>query len=480
MQVTELSAEGLRREYQVTVPAAELAVQKEAKLKAVGQRAKVPGFRPGKIPTKILEQRYGQSVMGELLEEAVNRSSQKLMQEKGYRLATQPKFEVVSFDAGKDLQYKVTLELFPEIPEMDFADLKIERLAYSIDDKELTEGLERIAQHNRDNQPVEKPRKAKQGDIAVIDFLGKLDGVPFDGGKGEQFHLELGSGSFIPGFEEQIEGMKPGEEKTITVTFPADYHSEQLKGKETTFDVTLHELREVKTPDVDEDFAKKLGFDSLEKLKEAVTERMRKDYDVLVRNELKRELFDALEPKCDFPLPQTMVEQEFQSVWEKVSRAKAQGDASLDKPEDELKAEYRKVAERRVKLGLLLAEVSNKNNLQITQDDVRKAVFEQARMFPGQEEKVLQFYQQHPDQLQQLTGPLLEEKAVDFVLTKVSFKDKNVTTEELVKLTQEEDAPKAAKKAPAKKKAAKAEEDDAAEMAEEKPKAKKAAAKKSA
>lgn len=484
MQIKEVATEGLRRDYAVTVDAEAIEANMNARLQEVGKNAKIPGFRPGKVPSHILKQRYGQSVMGEVLEQTINKSTQQVIQEKDLRPVMAPKIEVKSFDEGKALEFEMSVELFPEIPETDFTKLKLERHTFEVAEKDVDEGLERLAGSQPELKPVEKKRAAKLGDVAVIDFLGKLDGTPFDGGKGEKFSLELGSGQFIPGFEDQVVGVKPGEDKVITVTFPEDYHSEELKGKEVTFDIHLHELQERVTPEVNDEFATKLGFKSLEELREKVKEQIASDYESLVRTQLKKHLFDVLDEQLEFDLPQTMVEQEFATIWEKVEKAKKDGDESLDKPEEELREEYQAVAERRVRLGLLLAEVSRLNKLTVSQDEIRKAVFDQARMFPGQEQKVIEFYQQNPNHVQELQGPLLEEKAVDLILEKVSYTDKQVSLEELVELANAaEEAPakpkKAAKKKPAANKpAAKKAADAKADDAEKKAAPKKTAAKK--
>jgi trigger factor len=451
MQVQETAAEGLKREYKVTVAAADM--QKiNARLQKAGQSVKMPGFRPGKVPANLLKQRYGQQVTAEVVDEQLQKQTDQLLTDKKLRVATQPKVALLAFDEGKDLEFSVALEIFPDMPEVDFGTLTLEKMTFDVDDKEVTDGLNRLAERMAQPEKVEEVRPAKKGDVAVIDFLGKLSGVPFDGGKGENFNLELGSGQFIPGFEEQLIGLKAGESKVITVTFPADYHSEELKGKESTFDVTIHELRERKTPKVDEDFAKKLEFDSLDGLKEKIKEQIVRDFDSIVRLRLKKLLFDQLDGKLSFDLPPSMVDQEFAGIWQKIEQAKAQGDEELDKPEEELRKEYRTVAERRVKLGLFLADISGKNSLSVSQDELRQAVLTQARMFPGQENVIFDFYRKNPRMLTELQGPLLEEKAVDYVLAKVQYNEKKMTLEDLRKIDEsgemaDESAAKTDKKA---------------------------------
>lgn len=459
MHVKELAANGLRREFQVTVDVATIDEKMNARLGQLSQNVKMPGFRPGKVPAHIVKQRYGQQARAEVAEQLLQEGSRKAVTERNLRLALQPSISDVVYEDGKPLEFKVTAELFPEIPDVDFSKITVEKLTFDVAEKDVDEGIQRLAERNKRTKKVEKARASKEGDVVVIDFLGKVDGVPFDGGKAEKFSLELGSNQFIPGFEDQVTGMKPGDEKVISVKFPESYHSESLKGKAATFDITLHEVHERELPEINDEFAKNFGFESLANLKEKVKEQIASDYSSLVRTRLKKLLFDELEGKLSFDLPQSMVDQEFNLIWQKIEQAKAEGgDEALDKPEAELRAEYRGVAERRVKLGLFLADVSGKNNISVTQDELRKAVMDQARMFPGQEQKVFEFYKKNPAQIQELQGPLLEEKAVDYVLEKIGYTERKVSLEDLMSIDaggdMEEDKPKAKKAAATKPKKA--------------------------
>lgn len=435
MQVTEIESKGLRREYKIVIPSAIVEQQVSDRIAAMSHNVKMPGFRPGKVPANMVKQRYGDQAFGETVERLVSDSSQKLVAEKNFRLAVQPRIKEITSAPGKDLEFAVALELFPEIPELDATKITIEKPVFEVGEKDVDEGIERLAKRRATTQKVEENRAAKAGDVVVIDFLGKVGGEAFDGGKAEKFSLELGSGQFIPGFEEQVEGLKQGEERVIGVTFPAEYHSENLAGKPATFDVKLHEIHERKPVKIDDDFAKSLGFQSLDELKAKVREQIERDYNGLVRTRLKKLLFDELESQLKLELPQTMVDQEFGLIWQKVQQAKQMGEEEVkDKTEAELEKEYRKVAERRVKLGLFLAEISGKNKITVSQDELRNAVMEQARMFPGQEQKVVDFYRKNPNHVQELQGPLLEEKAVDFILAQVKYKEQKISLEELLSI----------------------------------------------
>ena len=454
MQVSEVKNNNLEREYKVTVDAKTIEKKMEEKLKSIGNRAKIPGFRPGHVPVKILKQRYGKSVMGEVLENTVNTSSSDVIKQKGDRPALQPKIEVTSFDEGKDLEFTMSYEVLPELPEVDTKKIKLEKPIYELPKKEVDEAIERLAARQKSFEPRAKTAKAKDGDAVKMDFEGFLKGEAFQGGKAEGHTLELGSGQFIPGFEEQLVGTKAGDSVTVKVTFPKEYHSKDLAGQEAEFKVKVHEVMEPKPAKIDDDMAKSFGFDDLTKLREAIEEQLKKDYDELVRTKQKKQLFDHLEKAYDFAAPQGMVDLEFNMIWERLQQAKEQGDDSLDKPEDELREEYQAIAQRRVRLGLLLAEVGRKNNLKVSQDELSRAVMDQARMFPGQEAKIFEFYQQNPQQLEELRGPILEEKAVDFLFDKITFTDKKVTIEELTSEDDESDQSSSAKKKPAAKKTA--------------------------
>lgn len=433
VKITETQNEGLKRAYTVVVASNLVEGKIESRLAEIGKTAKMAGFRPGKIPQAVLKKRYGQSVVGEVLQETIAETSQKLLNDRKIRPSLQPSVEITAYDQGKDLEYKVSLEMFPETPEVKFEEISLERLKAEVTDKDIQEGLERVQKANRSFEKSEATSsKADQGDVVVIDFVGKVGGEAFEGGTAEGFRLELGSGQFIEGFEAQLTGSKVGDEVAVKVTFPDPYHSETLAGKPAVFDVTVKEILKPAIPALDDTFATKIGFESLEKLKEAVQQQIEKDYAELSRSRVKKDLFDILDKSYPFDVPQGMVELEFKSLLEQVSRNKATDPELKDKSEEELKTEMHTMADRRVRLGILLAEIGRRQDIQVEQDELRKAVYDQARMFPGQERKVIEFYQKHRDSLEQLKGPILEEKVVDFLLEKVKTKEKVVSSKELL------------------------------------------------
>lgn len=462
MQVTELKKEKLVREYQVTVPATTINKKIEEQLQSVGKRVKIPGFRPGHVPTKILKQRYGKSIMGEVLESAVKNASNDVLKEKAERPAMQPHIEITDYNEGKDLQFKMAYEVLPELPAVDAKKMKLEKLVYDVPKKDIDEGIERIASQHKSYAPRAKSEAAKNGDAVKIDFEGFIDGEAFAGGAAKGHTLELGSGQFIPGFEEQLVGGKAGDNVTVKVAFPKEYHSADLAGKKAEFKVAVHEVLEPKPAKIDDDFAKNLGLESLAKLKEAVEKQLRKDYDQIARTRLKKQLFDYMDEQYAFEAPAGMVKMEFDSIWERLQEAKKQGDESLNRPEKELRDEYGAIAERRVRLGLLLAEIGRRHNLKVNQDELSRAVMDQARMFPGQEAKIFEFYQQNPQHLEELKGPILEEKAVDYIIEQAQVSEKKVSIEELLAEEEEEVGGSSSKKSAAKKPAAKGKTTDKA------------------
>ncbi len=456
MQVTETKSEGLSREFQISLPAKEIEEKISVRLKEIAQTASIPGFRPGKVPVTMLRKRYGPSIMGEILERAVGDSSQQAISEKGIRPASQPKIEITSFDEGKDLEYTIKLEMIPEINPIDYSKLKLERLNPKVDDAQITLALENIASANKTSAPITKKRKSKSGDILVIDFIGSVDGEEFPGGKADGYELELGSNSFIPGFEDQLVGTNADDELEVNVKFPDEYGAAELAGKDALFNVVVKEIREGQPAEINDEMAKKLGIENLEKLKETIAEEQGREFKQLARMRLKRALLDQLADACDFDTPKKMAEGEFDSIWAQYEEQKKQAAESDDAaPEDdddlseeEQRAEFQGIAERRVRLGLLLSEIGQQNNIQILQDDLTKAITEEARKYPGQEQAVMEHFQGNPDAMQQLSAPLYEEKVVDFVLEMATVKDKDVSSDELMKILEadNEDAEKSKKK----------------------------------
>lgn len=456
MQVNETLNEGLKREFTIVVPASEIDAELNGRLAELAPQMSLPGFRPGKVPPALLRARYGDSLLGEILEKAVNTNTEMAMNERGLRPAVQPKVEITAYDKGKDLEYTVSIELMPEIDPIDFASLSVERTIAKVDDKAVTEALERMAAQQKDSEPVADKRGAAEGDVVVIDFEGKIDGTPFDGGAAQDHHLELGSNSFIPGFEGQLVGAEVGESCDVTVSFPDDYQASHLAGKEAVFSVTVKELRAPKPVSIDDALAQRFGLDSLDALRDAIREQMQGEFAEAARAKTKRSLLDALADRHSFAVPAGMLEEEYRGI---VHQVVAHGEGGEHKHDDdgheghdheghdhhdhsghpsedekiseEERAEYRQIAERRVRLGLLLSEVGRVNNIQVTDDEVTNAIRSQAARFPGQEKFVFEYYQKNPQALAQVRAPLFEDKVVDFILEMATVTDKEVTPEQL-------------------------------------------------
>jgi trigger factor len=485
MEVVETNNEGLQRDYKITIAADDIQQRVDARLTEVGRDINLPGFRPGKAPLKILKQRYGSAVMGEVLEAAVQDSSQEVLTERGLRPAGQPKIEVVSFDEGKDLEYDMSVEILPEIETVDLASLELDRVKVVPTDTEIDDAIDRIVQQNRETKPIETARATADGDVVIIDFEGKIDDVPFEGGKGTGIRLELGSKQFIPGFEEQLVGVEAGKPIEVKVAFPDDYNVDDLAGKDAVFDCTIQEIHEAVEVTVDDAFAQGLGLENLDALKEAVSEQLGQEYGRLTRERTKRDLLDKLSDAHDFGVPPRMAEDEFNQIWSQIEQAKENDsldDEDKEKSDEELRAQYQEVADRRVRLGLLLSHIGEQNGLTVTQEEVNRAIMEQARQLPGQEQQVIEFYRDNPQASASLQAPIFEDKVVDFIIEMAKVNERELTAEELnaeaeaeAEVAEAEAAkkPAAKKKAPAKKAASK-------KPAAKKPAAKKPAAKKKA
>lgn len=436
MQITETNANGLKREFKVVIPADKLQDQVDSRLKELGERIKMPGFRPGKVPLQLLKQRYEKSVMGEVLEKSVQEGSSQLMTERNLRPAGQPKVEIVKFESGQDLEFSVALEVIPDITPVDFKTISLQRTVVDVPESEIEESLARLAKRQRKAEPAPDTHAALSGDIAVIDFVGRVDGKEFEGGKAEDFHLELGSGMFIPGFEEQLTGVKKGDSKTVKVTFPAEYGNKDLAGKPAEFDVTVKEIRTPQDTALDDELAKAMGVDDLATLRKRVREQIERDYGMAARSRLKRGLLDMLADKHDFTLPESLVDAEFEAIWRQIEadiKADRLDAEDKGKSEDQLKSEYRDIAKRRVKLGLLLSEVGRTANIQVPNEDLTRAVINEARRFPGQEKQVIDYYQKSPDALNQLRAPIYEDKVIDFILEMAQVSERRATPEEFRK-----------------------------------------------
>ena len=411
MQVTETLAEGLKRQFKVTLPAQELDQKLDQRLRQLSATMRLPGFRPGKVPLPLLKKRYGGSLLGEILEQAVQDSSSRAMAERGLRAATMPKIEITAFAEGKDLEYTLALELLPEIQPIDFSTLELERLKVDVTDEEVDKSVERIHTRSRRSEPVDPPRPAASGDTVMIDFEGKVDGEAFPGGEAKDFPLELGSGRFIPGFEDQLTGAATGESRTVTVTFPADYPAENLAGKEAAFAVTIKEIRAPVTVPLDDEFAKTLGVENVEALRRSVREQIERDYAGAARLKLKRALLDKLAEAHHFTVPDGMIEGEFESIWKQASEAKER--------------------------GMLEPELAAKS-----EDELKRAMIEEARRYPGQERQVIEHFRKNPDAMDGLRAPIFEEKVVDFIVEMATVSDRKVTPAEL--FAEDDDKPAAA------------------------------------
>jgi len=435
MNVTETLAQGLKREYKVVIPAQELAAKYSDKLAKLTQNVRLPGFRPGKVPQALLRKRYGDALVSEVVDEAVSETASKTLTEKGLKPAMQPKLlEVGKFEEGKDLEYRFAVETLPEIEPMDFRQLALERLKVSAAESDVEDAGKRLAEGNPDFTPAAAGHKAASGDVAVIDFVGTIEAKAFPGGSAEGHHLRLGSGNFIPGFEEQLVGAAAGDKRDVKVTFPADYAAKNLAGKEAAFAVTVKELKQAAPAKIDDAFAEKLGAKDAADLKAKIKQQIEADYGQLARMRLKRQLLDKLAEGHTFGVPESMVEAEFNLIWREVEEQKNAGQldaADKAKSDDELKAEYRKIAERRVRLGLLLAEVGKRAKVEVTREEIGQAIVREAQRYPGQERKVIDHYQQNQDAMAQLRAPLYEDKVVDYILELAKVSEKTVTPKEL-------------------------------------------------
>jgi trigger factor len=441
MQITQTVSEALRRQYTVTVAASELDAKVTKRLEEMKPRVNLKGFRPGKTPVSFLKKQFGKSVMGEVVEQAVNEGSQKAINDNQLKPALQPKVEPVGdvqqvVDGKADLQFTVTVDLMPEFETTDVSKLTVERLTSEVTDADVDEALDRLAKQSRGFAVRPEGEAAEKDDIVQIDFVGSIDGVEFEGGKGEDFNLTLGSGQFIPGFEEQLIGAKADEQRDVKVTFPAEYQAAELAGKDAVFAVTVKEIKTPEEAKIDDDLAKKMGLDNLATLKDRVRDQVKGDFTAASRLHLKRRILDALDTAHSFPLPPAMVEAEFESIWAQVeAELKREGKTAADegKTEDELKAEYRAIAERRVRLGLVLGKLGEQNGISITGDEVNRAIMSRARQFPGQEQQVFQYYANNQQAQAEIRAPLFEEKVVDFIAELAQVTDKPVDRETLFK-----------------------------------------------
>jgi trigger factor len=441
MQIVEKSGEGLSRVYGVTVPAADLAERLDARITEITPQLNIKGFRPGKVPPAHVRRVHGKALMAELVEQTITETTQKVLEENKLRPAGEPDLKPEGdlqdvVDGKADLSFEIALEIMPEFDPVDPATLELVRPVYKPGDDEVDEALAELAKQNRSFEPrTGKTVKAKDGDQVTIDFVGKIDGEAFEGGSAEGAQLVLGSGSFIPGFEDQLVGAKPDTDVLVKVTFPEDYQAAHLAGKEAEFEVKVTAVSAPVDTVADDAFAEKLGIESLDKLKGLLRDNIEQQYVSASRFKLKRALLDALDTKHDFPLPPKMVEAEFAAIWNQVQQDKAQESLppeDADKTDEQLESEYRKIAERRVRLGLVLAEIGRVNNVQVTEQELLEAMRQEAMRYGPQAQQVFDMFRQNPNAQAQLRAPIFEDKVVDLIVEKAKVEDKDVSKDELM------------------------------------------------
>ena len=454
MQVTETSADGLKREYTITVPAGDLEQEINRRLGEIGRQVRLPGFRPGKVPMQILRTRFGPSVRGEVLQSTLQASSAEAINERQLRPALPPKVDILSAGEGADLEYKMAVEVLPEIPEPSFADLDIERLVVEVQDEEVDRAVERIAEQQRKSEVVERP--AERGDILLVDSEGRIGEHEIPGAGGKDRRIVLGTVNSLPGLEDQLVGATAGEHRKVRVTFPTDYAVADLAGKDADFDVDVKEVRRHLPTAIDDELGQAVGLENLAELRQELRQRLQRDYDAASRLRLKRSLLDKLAERYDFPVPPGMVDLEFDNIWRQYETQKALPPAVADvdampaagaagadaipatpapgmsQSDEAVKGEYRRIAERRVRLGLLLAEVGRRNNITVGPDEVNQAIAREARRHPGHERQVIDFYRQNPGTIDTLRAPIFEDKVIDFIVELAKIGERKVTPQELL------------------------------------------------
>jgi trigger factor len=442
MQVTETLSQGLKHEFQISVPAADLDAKADARLVDLKDKVRLNGFRPGKVPVSHLKKVYGRSVMAETIDQTIRDTNAQIFTERGFRLATEPKItmptekeQVEDILTGKsDLTYTVSIEIVPPIQLADFKSFKVEKPVAEVTDAEVDEAIKRIADQNRSYASKGEGAKAESGDRVTVNFKGTINGEAFEGGAGENIQVVIGSNTFIPGFEEQLIGIAAGDTRTVKASFPKNYASAQLASKDAEFETSATLIESPQEATIDDEFAKTLGLESLEKLKQAVRDRISAEFAAATRQRVKRALLDRLDESHKFEAPPSLVEEEFKLMWHSI---KAEMDsagktfADENTTEEAAQEEYRKIADRRVRLGLVLSEIGEKNKITVTDDEVSRAVIERARQVPGREKEVWDYYRNNANALAQLRAPIYEDKVVDFLLELADVTEKKVTKEEL-------------------------------------------------
>jgi len=447
MEITETLSDGLKREFQIQVPAADLEQRLSQRLGELKDQVQLRGFRPGKVPVSHLKKIYGKRVMAETIDSLISELNSKIVSERGLRLATEPKVTLSEAETDKliggkvDLAYTLAVEVLPKIELADFKGISLERLVAPVTDAEVDDGLSKLAQQNKPYAPKPEGAKAETGDRVVVDFTGRVGGKEFEGGTGTDVGVTIGSGTFLPGFEDQLTAIAAGEKRLLKITFPAAYAKAEFAGKEAEFDVTAKSIEAPGSVTVNDDFAKSLGLDSLDKLKEAVKARVQQEHNAVSRQRLKRQLLDKLDEMHRFALPPTLAEDEFKNVWDTVEGdLKAQGRTFADEgtTEDKAREEYRGIAERRVRLGLVLAEIGEKNGITVTEEELTRAIVERARQVPGHEQQIWDLYRKNPQAVAGIRAPIFEDKVVDFLVELAKVSEREVSREELLREDEEE------------------------------------------
>ncbi|MBR1605450.1 MAG: trigger factor [Alphaproteobacteria bacterium] len=457
MNAKELKSEGLKRVFEVTVKNSDFEDKIDAKIQNLSKTTKIPGFRPGKAPKAMLMQKFRPAVLGETLDEVINSAANEVLTKNKMTPAMTPDIKMGKFEEGKDIKFEMSFEVLPEIKFGDLNAIKLEKSVAEVPAEEIEKTLKYLAQSRRTAVKVKEDRAAQKGDTVVINFVGSVDGVEFKGGKGDNYPLELGSGAFIPGFEDQLIGKKSGDKVDVKVKFPENYHAKDLAGKDAVFAVEIKELREPKEVEINDEFAKSMGEENLNRLKEAIKTRIKTDYEAASRMKLKRQLLDNLDKEYKFDVPQGLVDAEYKAIVDQYNNAKKYNQLDEEekaKPEEKLLQEYKEIAVRRVKLGLLLSEIGKSAKINITPDDINKAIMNEARKYPGQEKAVFDFYLKNRQAVESLKAPVFEEKIVDYIFEKATITEKTVSLEELYNFNENDSKP-------AKKKVAAKSEDKA-------------------
>ena len=457
MAITQTLSEGLKREFEVIITNSELNKLVDEKLNNIAKEANLPGFRPGKVPVSVVKNRFGKQVLGEVVKESVDNVTKDTMEKNKLTPSSQPKIEIISFEEGEDLKARLSVEIMPEFEIPDLSNLEIIKPIVKVTDKDINDAVEKIAKENIGTKTIKKDRSAKKGDTVVIDFLGKVDGIPFEGGEAKGHNLKLGSNSFIPGFEDGLVGSKVGKKVSVAVTFPEDYQAKNLAGKKAVFETTINEIKEDVELVINDEFAKTLGMADLKALKSAVADQITKQHDQASREKSKRQILDKLADNISFDLPETLEKEEYNNICKAMNPNAKPDEASKDyiknqepEPDKGMKKEEKQdaseIAKRRVRLGLLLSEIGRKNNIKVEEEDTRNAMMKEIQKYPGQEKQVMDYFKNNPEAQQQLSGPIFEDKIIDFILELANTKEKVVSLDELYK-EEELDLKKEADKA---------------------------------